>query len=225
MFYRAIKNSFADLVYEYDEITDESDYIVGPIKIGQAVAPLFNKEADLRVLDLGCGTGLVAKEVKSTYPNAHITGLDSLKTMLDLAFMRRRIDDGLQIDLAEQGLPFPDNHFDLVVSCGLAEHLHNQTKFIGEMARVTKNGGHIVSTFMRKDWQHTKHMIAAATNNMLVLGNKEKCEALGYSTKEDHLRTDISNNDLELKEIETFSAYHLGPLKKPNYILVNALKP
>jgi tRNA (cmo5U34)-methyltransferase len=45
----------------------------------------FDKQCDLRVLDLGCGTGTVALNVLQTFPHAQVTCLDFSEQMIEMA--------------------------------------------------------------------------------------------------------------------------------------------
>src|SRR6185437_5695651 len=88
----------------------------------------------LRVLDVGCGTGLLLRELSYRLPNAiELVGLDPSPRMLAEA---ADVDDGLWFvrGLAEQ-LPVPDAHFDLVVSCLSFDHWADQRRGMAEVAR------------------------------------------------------------------------------------------
>src|SRR5437763_301758 len=70
------------------------------------------------VLDLACGTGTLAIEIKKRVPKAHVHGLDADPRILGRA-MRKAKDAGTKIAF-EQGvsteLPYEDRRFDLVLT-------------------------------------------------------------------------------------------------------------
>ena len=71
---------FEDRLEGYDKhmLTE----IEGADEFYKFTAALLPKEAGAAVLDLGCGTGLELEEYFKINPNAHITGIDLSKAML-----------------------------------------------------------------------------------------------------------------------------------------------
>lgn len=55
------------------------------------------------------------------------------------------------VDFEKDRLPFPDNHFDLVFTKSVIEHIHKPFHYLKEMQRVLKPGGRII--VMVPDWQ------------------------------------------------------------------------
>lgn len=58
--------------------------------------PSFSGE-DIRILDLGCGTGQQLLKLANKYPNAKITGLDASKEMLEKAAIKLNHNDGISL--------------------------------------------------------------------------------------------------------------------------------
>ena len=91
-----------------------------------------------RVLDLGTGTGAVARLVASRFPDAEVTGVDVAPKMIEVA---RTNVPGVRFEVADaERLPFDGGAFDLVT-------LGNMIPFFDELARVTAPGGHVVLSF------------------------------------------------------------------------------
>ena len=97
-------------------------------------------EQPRRALDLGTGTGSVARILAERYPEADIVGVDISERMLDEA--RRRTDSPrVRYDAADAGkLPYDDASFDLVT-------LGNMIPFFDELGRVVAPGGHVLFAF------------------------------------------------------------------------------
>ena len=100
-----------------------------------------------RVLDLGTGTGVVAKALAERYPEAEVVGIDLSPGMIDQA--RRQLPSGLEDRVRFEvgdasALDCPDGDFELVV-------LSNMIPFFGELARITAPGGTLVLSFSRGD--------------------------------------------------------------------------
>ena len=93
-----------------------------------------------RVLDLGTGTGAVARLVAQRFPEADIVGADLAEQMIAEA---RRVTDSPRITFQvadAQKLPFANGAFDLVT-------LGNMIPFFDEIARVVAPGGHVLIAY------------------------------------------------------------------------------
>jgi ubiquinone/menaquinone biosynthesis C-methylase UbiE len=92
----------------------------------------FGRDEELRVLDLGAGTGLLSATVAEKFPAAKITLVDLSVEMLRLA--RRRFADEpgrfefRVMDYAGEQLPEETRGFDLVVSALSLHHLTHGDK-------------------------------------------------------------------------------------------------
>jgi len=94
-----------------------------------------------RVLEVGCGTGLILSRIATHASEA--VGMDLSKGMLRSAHER-----GLSVAVASATeLPFPDNSFDLVCSFKVLAHVPDIRKALAEITRVTKPGGRMALEF------------------------------------------------------------------------------
>jgi len=127
---------------------------------GRALRQRTATLADLRpgatVLDVGCGTGTLALEVKRRVGSAgRVVGIDPGNEQIARArakAARRHVSVAFQIGVIEQ-LAFPDQTFDVVLSTLMMHHLPASLKAQGlaEIARVLKPGGRvIIADFTRK---------------------------------------------------------------------------
>lgn len=100
---------------------------------------------DGRLLDLACGTATLTIAVKRKFPRAEIHGLDGDAKILRIA--RRKVsENGTEINFTKAfstALPYPDEHFEAVVSSLFFHHLtpENKRKTLFEVRRVLKPGG------------------------------------------------------------------------------------
>ncbi len=94
------------------------------------------------VLDVACGTGVLAREAsKRVGPEGSVTGLDLNEGMLAVAKRVQPDVDWRQGDAA--ALPFEDDHFDVVVSQFALMYFPERVAALREMWRVLKPGGHL----------------------------------------------------------------------------------
>ena len=93
------------------------------------------------VLEAGCGTGLILKEVAPLARRA--VGLDLSTGMLHKA--RARGLDVVHGSVTD--LPFADGEFDLAYSFKVLAHVERIERAMAEMARVVRPGGHVIAEF------------------------------------------------------------------------------
>jgi SAM-dependent methyltransferase len=95
-----------------------------------------------RVLDVGCGTGVITEEMAARC-KGQVIGLDVDAAMIAFAQNKDsraeyRVGDAHQLD-------FPDGHFDVVVCHFLLMWVNDPTLAMREMARVTQPGGAVLA--------------------------------------------------------------------------------
>jgi 2-polyprenyl-6-hydroxyphenyl methylase/3-demethylubiquinone-9 3-methyltransferase len=95
--------------------------------------------APQRVLDLGCGAGLLANHLAAL--GHHVTGIDT--TAENLGVARAHDATGTVVyEVADAcALPYADASFDVVCAMDLLEHVTEPEKLIGEVGRVLRPGG------------------------------------------------------------------------------------
>jgi 2-polyprenyl-6-hydroxyphenyl methylase / 3-demethylubiquinone-9 3-methyltransferase len=105
-----------------------------------------------RVLDAGCGGGLVARELAAA--GAEVVGVDRSQGSLGVA---RRAVGSIGSFAPAQGrlerLPFAAGAFDAVVAADVLEHLPDLPAAVAELARVLRPGGSFLfDTVNRTPW-------------------------------------------------------------------------
>jgi len=101
----------------------------------------FNK--NFKILDAGCGTGLVGIELKK-HGYTNIEGVDFSQNMLGLVpnGLYKKIE---KVDLNKL-LKFKDNTYDVVMCVGTFTYAHVKTQALDELIRIIKNNGLICFT-------------------------------------------------------------------------------
>ncbi|WP_328995530.1 methyltransferase domain-containing protein [Kribbella sp. NBC_01245] len=96
-----------------------------------------------RLLDVACGTGVVARAAAERLaPDGKVTGVDLNPAMLAVARRTAPEIDWREGDVA--ALPFGDRAFDVVTCQAAIFFFPDPTGALGEMARVTRPGGRVV---------------------------------------------------------------------------------
>ena len=103
-----------------------------------------------KILDAGCGTGLVGEILFEKNFN-NIFGIDFSQTMLDKALEKNVYQSLGLVDLTKK-LTFKDNTFDAIVCAGTFTCGHVGPEALLEMVRVTKTGGYISFTVRDQEW-------------------------------------------------------------------------
>ena len=98
---------------------------------------------NFRILDAGCGTGLVGIELKK-YGYSNIEGVDFSQDMLDLVpqGIYKKIE---KVDL-NKTIKFKTNIYDVVMCVGTFTYGHVKPQALDELIRITKNRGLICFT-------------------------------------------------------------------------------
>lgn len=94
-----------------------------------------------RVLEVGCGTGLLLDRVRRFA--SYAAGMD-----LSAGMLARAQERGLPVTLGDAtALPYADASFDLVYSFKVLPHVADIRAALREMARVTRPGGRVLAEF------------------------------------------------------------------------------
>ena len=110
-----------------------------------------------RVLDVACGTGVVARMVAGEIDGiGRVVGLDPSPAMLAVA-RAESAAEGLNIEWVEGSagaMPFPDASFDLVTIQQGLQFVPDREEALAEVRRVLRPGGRVVSA----TWLSLEHM-------------------------------------------------------------------
>jgi ubiquinone/menaquinone biosynthesis C-methylase UbiE len=115
----------------------------------QALFDRYDVSGEVRILDLGCGTGEISRRLAERYPQAHVVGVDILDGNLAIA-RRDSAGFGERIRYAVGdafALAYPDAHFDLVVCRHMSQAVPDFPRVLDEIGRILKRGGwlHLLS--------------------------------------------------------------------------------
>jgi len=104
----------------------------------------------LRVLDLGCGGGLLAEPLARI--GARVYGVDISRSALEQA-LRHALTGRLRVQYTTapaEALPFKDEAFDAVLAFDVLEHVASLEKAVKEASRVLRPGGKLIYDTMNQ---------------------------------------------------------------------------
>ena len=128
---------YRDWAEHYDAELGDNEY-VAPQR-GAALFAEHVPDRTARIIDIGCGTGLVGRFLLR-YGFADIDGLDISAEMLAQAKKAGAYGKLMQADLTA-GLDIPDASYDAVISVGTFTHNHVGPQGLDEVLRIVKAGG------------------------------------------------------------------------------------
>jgi ubiquinone/menaquinone biosynthesis C-methylase UbiE len=122
---------------------------------------LLKSPGNARILELGCGHGLLWKENADRIPAGwNITLSDLSSGMLDAAW-RNLVVTGRTFQFKEidaQSIPFENESFDAVIANHMLFHVPDRPRAVSEMKRVLKPGGRFIATTVGEN--HMKEMMS-----------------------------------------------------------------
>lgn len=135
----------------YDDVADRFEGYTErfTVPIARHVVDLAALLPESRVLDVGCGTGIVSRLAAAAMPpSARVVGLDLSDGMLRLASSLAQAELGAgRIDFCKgdaEHLEFPDRSFDAVLSLYALRHFPNPLQALSEMFRVGRPGTKVI---------------------------------------------------------------------------------
>ena len=140
---------YADWAETYDQTMLDGLSYSSPRRIA-ALAALAEARRDIRVLDVGCGTGLLAHCLRAEGFN-RVDGLDFSAPMLSVALREGRIDEGFLRDLNES-LEMDAECYDMLASTGTFTHGHVGAGCLPELMKLLVPGGCLICTVHRDAW-------------------------------------------------------------------------
>ncbi len=142
-FYRVFSAAY-DILNPYLYTDTMRNEMVSQIEMG----------VDLRVLDVGCGTGYTTSGILGRGDVCEVVGLDMNPVQLNRAVKNLHSKKAtLSISRGDaENLPFIDGSFDAVISVGAIEYFPDPEKVLKELARVANPNGKVIVCGPESGW-------------------------------------------------------------------------
>jgi SAM-dependent methyltransferase len=118
--------------------------------VHDAVLAEIDLEPPARLLDLGCGTGLLTTRIRRERAVPSVTGADFSQGMLDVASQSRPDIEWVRTNAG--CLPFADESFDTIVSTEAFHWFPDQPRALRECCRVLAPGGRLLVALVHPDF-------------------------------------------------------------------------
>ncbi len=109
-----------------------------------------------KILDIGCGTGLLAIEFAKNISGVEIIGLDLSDVALEAGrdnIQKSEVMERISFKKGDaEDIPFDDNAFNLVISSNTLHLIMNPIKMFNEIHRVLKPKGKFFISDFRRSW-------------------------------------------------------------------------
>lgn len=187
---------------------------------GRAVSEeLFSQielNKDFLVLDLGCGLGGTCRMLAEKY-DCIVHGIDYSDRYIETANSLSKLVDLESLTLFKTGdatnLPYPSEHFDLIITQHVQMCIADKEKFYSEVKRVLKKGGRFIYYDVLKKSDDVLNYplpwVDEEISNHLINSDelKEQLDSLGFKK--------ISSQDQTQKGIDFLSSFLAKAKDKP----------
>lgn len=143
-------NNFDDIAPKYRDIHNENLKVTGlstdffAEKKIQIIAQDNPQANNLKILDFGCGDGILEIYLNKYLPACSVFGIDPSEKSILEAKNKKLINTSFS-EFNGQKIPYPDNTFDIIIVAQVLHHIDkkNHLSVIKEMYRVLKKNGSV----------------------------------------------------------------------------------
>lgn len=165
-----------------------------------AIQKLLGRLKCERILDIGCGTGIIGASLLKNY-GCEVYGLDKDEKALRSAAKRGLIVK--MLDIEKENFPYSSEFFDAVIFSEVIEHIIEYHHVLDEIYRVLeKNGVLILST----------PNLNSVANMLKIVAGEDVIPIYDRECQDRHVRL------FSLKSIRTLLTIHGFKIDKVNYI-------
>jgi len=132
------------LAHKYNNLWVQK-YSLGPTRreVKKIVLPLLEKNNELKILDIGCGTGQLIKEISDHYNKVNYLGIDVAENMIEVA---KKNNKGKNVKFKTSSIEsFESNDkYDIIICTHAFPYFPNKQEMIKKMAGLCNKKGQVI---------------------------------------------------------------------------------
>ncbi len=132
------------LAHKYNNLWVQK-YSLGPTRreVKKIVLPLLEKNNELKILDIGCGTGQLIKEISDHYNKVNYLGIDVAENMIEVA---KKNNKGKNVKFKTSSIEsFESNEkYDIIICTHAFPYFPNKQEMIKKMAGLCNKKGQVI---------------------------------------------------------------------------------
>src|SRR5579883_1335393 len=198
----------AELARHYDEISASRQFMTGKRLVEELAV-----KADEHVLDVGCGTGLLAEYIADLVGvRGMVLGIDPLRHRIELARRKTRPNLAFDVGDARDLSMLAEASFDVVVLNAVFHWLPEKEGPLAQFHRVLKKGGRLGLTSAERGERAPMHeaIVAALKEEPFARYPRPK-EGWAHRVDQDELRALLEKAGFRIQKLEARETTQLHP--------------
>lgn len=133
-----------NLAHKYNNLWVQK-YSLGPTRreVKKIVMPLLEKKPDLRILDIGCGTGQLIKEISEQYDKVNYLGIDVAANMINIA-KQSNSGENIKFKVCPVEKFKTEDKFDIIICTHSFPYFPNKEKTLKKIAGMCNKNGRVI---------------------------------------------------------------------------------
>lgn len=153
-----------------------------------------------RLLDVGCGAGILGATLKKEFKEMEITGVEMVEDACRKA--QRVLDHVVQGNIETMELPFAEGYFDSIVCADVLEHLLHPEDVLKKLARYLEREGVIVISLPNVQYHEVVAMLVSGAWTYMNAGILDST----------HVRFFTRQTAMDMVREAGLEVAHIGPL-------------
>ena len=147
--YKTVRNYYNDWSKDYDKVLKKWNY-TAPYKVAQVFHNKI-KPFPKKILDLACGTGLVAEELNK-FRKVNIDGADLSDKSLKTAYNKKIYNKLFKFNFQKK-ITSIKNKYQAILCVGSITYCDDFSFLLNELKNITSNGGYFIFTHRNDLWK------------------------------------------------------------------------
>lgn len=132
------------LAHKYNKLWVQK-YSLGPTrrKVKKIVLPMLEKNKELKILDIGCGTGQLINEIRQQFHSVNYLGIDVAENMIDIA---KKNNEGENIKFKTCSIETFDSKdkYDIIICTHAFPYFPNKEEMMKKISSLCNEEGQVI---------------------------------------------------------------------------------